>query len=224
MVRPPFIDHLGLGSGRSSSFLVYQISGVGMFRSFGIVMLIAIGLAFGNVMPAQAGNKISVDVFKGKVATVNSFIFSNGKTLIVMDAQRATSEAKKLAKVIRAKKLPLSYILVSHGHPDHYIGMDWLLKAFPKANVVVANEEIKKDIIQFSTWMEGVGWLDAEPTLKPKSAKNPDGFDYENKIEVLSGDALAFPGGGSLRLDTRYQPAESEHVSMSAAKPATMLA
>ena len=34
---------------------------------------------------------------------MNSFIFSNGKSLIVMDVQRKTYEAKKLADIIKAK-------------------------------------------------------------------------------------------------------------------------
>lgn len=156
---------------------------------------------------------IDVSVFKGEVATVNSYIFSNGQSLIVMDVQRATSEAKKLAAVIKSTGLPLEYILVSHGHPDHYIGMDWLLKEFPKAIVVVANENVKTDIIGFSTWMESIGWLDAEPALKPKSEKNPDGFDYDRLVTVLDSDELEFSGGGSLKLETHYKPAESDHAT-----------
>ena len=180
---------------------------------FFLAALVALGLFLAAANPSQAGNPIEVDIYKGGVATVNSYIFSNGESLIVMDVQRATSEAKKLAAVIKAKKLPLTHILVSHGHPDHYIGMDWLLKEFPDAEVVVANKDIKQDIIGFSTWMESVGWLDAEPALKPKSDKNPDGFDYENNISVLEGNTLAFDGGGVLTLDTHYKPAESNHAT-----------
>ena len=174
-------------------------------------------MPLGNAVFSQADSttsgKIEVDVYKGDVATVNSYIFSNGESLIVMDVQRATSEAKKLAEIIKAKNLPLTHILISHGHPDHYIGMDWLLKEFPNAKVVVANEDIKQDIIGFSTWMESIGWLDAEPTLKPKSEHNPNGFDYENNITVLDGDLLEFNEGGALRLETHYKPAESDHAT-----------
>ena len=138
-----------------------------------ITTLAIVILLFSTFSQSQAAGKIEVGVYKGDVATVNSYIFSNGVSLVVMDVQRATSEAKKLGKDIKAKNLPLTHILISHGHPDHYIGMDWLLKEFPDAKIVVANKDIKQDIIGFSTWMESVGWLDAEPTLKPKSEKNP---------------------------------------------------
>lgn len=167
------------------------------------------------VMPflSLASSKITVEIFEGKTATVNSYMFSNGKSLVVMDVQRSTAEAKKLAKVIKDKGLPLSHILVSHGHPDHYIGMNLLLKEFPNTTIIVANEEIKRDIASFSGWMESVGWLEAEPSLKPKSDKNPYGFDYQNNISVLSGNSLKMKGGGELKLTTHYLPAEAEHVT-----------
>jgi len=162
---------------------------------------------------SHASEAVTVDIFEGNTATVNSYIFSNGNSLVVMDVQRSTTEAKKLAKVIKDKGLPLSHILISHGHPDHYTGMSWLLKAFPNAKIVVANEDIKKDILGFSTWMESVGWLDAEPLLKPKSKKNPNGFDYLKNINVLATNKLTMNGGGELKLNTHYSAAEAEHVT-----------
>lgn len=162
---------------------------------------------------SHAANSITVDIFEGKTATVNSYIFSNGESLVVMDVQRSTAEAKKLAKVIKGKQLPLTHILITHGHPDHYTGMSWLSKQFPKAKIVVANEAIKKDILGFSTWMESVGWLEAEPLLKPKSNKNPNGFDYVNNIHALNSDTLVMNGGGKLQLNTHYSPAEAEHLT-----------
>lgn len=183
-----------------------------MIRSIGVAALSALLLFTNTATPSLAADRISVDVFKGEVATVNSFIFSNGKSLIVMDVQRATSEAKKLEKVIKAKGLPLTHILVTHGHPDHYTGMRYLSEAFPKAEIVVATAKIKADIKGFSTWMESVGWLDKEPGLKPKTAKNPNGFDYDGKIRVLQGNKLTFGiGDGALTLDTDHPAAESDH-------------
>ena len=184
-----------------------------MSHKIKITMLAIMSLFMCVFSQSYAAENINVEVYNGDVATVNSYIFSNGESLIVMDVQRATTEAKKLAEIIKEKNLPLTHILISHGHPDHYIGMDWLLKEFPNATVVVANENIKNDIIKFSTWMESVGWLDTEPTLKPKSEKNPNGFDYENNITVLDGDVLKFAEGGELKLETHYKPAESDHAT-----------
>lgn len=160
-----------------------------------------------------ASNTITLDIFEGETATVNSYLFSNGKSLIVMDVQRSTAEAKKLEKLIKSKKLPLTHILISHGHPDHYIGMSWLSQQFPSAKIVVANENIKQDILGFSSWMENVGWLAQEPLLKPRSKKNPNGFNYLSNIQVLGSDKLVMNGGGVLQLNTEYLAAEAEHVT-----------
>ena len=158
-------------------------------------------------------NNLKVDVFKGKEASVNSYVFSNGKSLMVMDVLRSTEDAKELTKFIKNKALPLTHILISHGHPDHYIGMDYLKKQFPDVEIMVSNKETKEDIIGFSNWMESVGWLDGEPNLKPKSDKNPNGFDYENQIRVLDQDTFTLEGGGTLEIKNTYKAAEAEHLT-----------
>jgi glyoxylase-like metal-dependent hydrolase (beta-lactamase superfamily II) len=160
---------------------------------------------------------LQVDVYQGGFATVNSFIFSNGKSLVVMDVQRKTYEAKKLADLIRAKKLPLTHILISHGHTDHFTGMAWFHEQFPDAQIVVANEAIKQDIKEYAIYMGSGGETGAEPALepalRPRSAERPDGFDYEGAIHVLPANTLTMDGGGVLEITTDYRPTEAKHMS-----------
>jgi predicted amidohydrolase YtcJ/glyoxylase-like metal-dependent hydrolase (beta-lactamase superfamily II) len=161
--------------------------------------------------------KLRVDVYKGAFATVNSYVFSNGQSQILLDAQRKTDEAKKLAELIKANHLPLTHILISHGHTDHFTGMAYLHREFPDAQIVVANEAIKHDIRDYALYMDTGGQTGAEPALepalRPRSAANPHGFDYEQTIHVLPGNTLTLDGGGTLEITANYPPTEAKHMA-----------
>lgn len=192
-----------------------------LIKYFGIIALISVISSCKTTNEKETTNKskemeerkLTVEVFKGKEATVNSYLFSNGKSLAVMDVLRSSENAKELAKLIKSKELPLEYILISHGHPDHYTGMDVLKKEFPNAKIYVSSEEIKQDIIGFSNWMESVGWWEKEPNLKPKSDSNPNGFDYQNQINVLNSNTITLNGGGTLEIETLQNATEAGHLS-----------
>jgi glyoxylase-like metal-dependent hydrolase (beta-lactamase superfamily II) len=156
---------------------------------------------------------IQLDVYNGIEATVNAYLFFDNQSIILVDCLRNSEEAKTLAGVIKKHNKPLTHILITHGHPDHYLGMNVMKQEFPNARIVVTTPEIKNDIIGFSTWMESVGWLEKEPAMKPKTAQNENGFDYENNICVLNSKTLTLAEGAVLHLNSDYSPAESEHLT-----------
>lgn len=169
------------------------------------------------VQPRPAPAHLTVDVYQGGFASVNSFIFSNGKSLVVLDVQRKAVEARKVVELVKAKGLPLTHILISHGHTDHFTGMAVFHEAFPDAKIVVATEAIKRDIKAYAIYMDRGGATGAEPALdpalKPRTAEHPNGFDYERLIEVLPTPVLEIPGGGTLELTTDYRVAEAPHMT-----------
>lgn len=128
---------------------------------------------------------IDIQRYAGTQANVNSYLLSDTDSVIVVDLLRNSPEAERLADHVQASGKKLETIFITHGHPDHYLGLGVVHRRFPHVPVKVASREIRDDIIGFSKWMESVGWLDAEPTMKPKSSKNPDGFDYAATVQVL---------------------------------------
>jgi glyoxylase-like metal-dependent hydrolase (beta-lactamase superfamily II) len=160
---------------------------------------------------------LEVEVYKGDFATVNSFIFSNGKSLTVLDVQRKTVEARKLAERVRAKGLPLTQVLISHGHTDHFTGMDVFHREFPAARILVASEAIRRDVKEYAIYMNSGGQTGAEPALepalRPKTADHPTGFDYERTVNVLPGSTLTLDGGGTLEITSDYPPTEAPHMA-----------
>jgi glyoxylase-like metal-dependent hydrolase (beta-lactamase superfamily II) len=178
--------------------------------------VVLLAAAYATAAPAAAP-KLQVEVYKGGFASVNSFIFSNGHSLLVMDVQRKASEASKLVDLIKAKHLPLTTILISHGHTDHFTGMALLHAEFPQARIVVASEAIKRDIKAYAIYMDQGGATGAEPALdpalRPRSVQNPGGFDYEHTIEVLGTNTVTLEGGGTLELTSDYPPTEAAHMT-----------
>jgi glyoxylase-like metal-dependent hydrolase (beta-lactamase superfamily II) len=158
-------------------------------------------------------NNIKLNVYHGVEASVNAYIFSDNQSIILVDCLRNSNEAALLADSIKKENKPLTHILITHGHPDHYLGLNVMRKEFPQARIVVTKQEIKNDITGFSKWMESVGWLENEPAMKPKTADNQTGFDYENEIEVLNNKTLGLAEGATLELNSDYMASECEHLT-----------
>src|SRR3982751_6503612 len=94
---------------------------------------------------------IQLQVYNGTEASVNAYLFSDARSIILVDCLRNSKEASALADVIKSHGKPLTHILITHGHPDHYLGLNVMKAQFPDAKVVVAKQEIKNDILNFST-------------------------------------------------------------------------
>jgi glyoxylase-like metal-dependent hydrolase (beta-lactamase superfamily II) len=166
-----------------------------------------------NFLPMNTINQLNIRRFAGRTASVNAWLVSNRTHNFLIDALRDEKEAAELADLIAATGKELYAVLVTHGHPDHYIGLRTLKDRFPHARLLVASEAIKSDIIGFSQWMESVGWLEAIPRMKVKTESQPGGFDYSRKIEVAPSDLLTLPGGGQIQLRTDYPAMEAAHMT-----------
>jgi glyoxylase-like metal-dependent hydrolase (beta-lactamase superfamily II) len=147
--------------------------------------------------------RLSVDVHAAEESSVNGYVVEDGTGSILIDATRSSADARALLALADA---PPTILFITHGHPDHFLGMGALRDAVPGLRIVVASEAIKRDIAGFAAWMDGQGWLEGEPHMKPGA------FDYDS-IEVLDEPRLVTPGGAVLEVKSDYPAAEAEHTS-----------
>lgn len=182
-----------------------------------ILLLFLMACTKGQTKTLRVGEKntmITVERFKGEEADVNSYLLSDANNIIVVDLLRNSAEAEKLADYIEASDKKLKSIFITHGHPDHYMGLGVFQRRFPDVPVQVASVEIRDDIIQFSQWMESVGWLEKEPHMKVKSKQNPKGFDYSGVINVLDEPYLDLsPESNRILVNSDFLNTESGHMT-----------
>jgi glyoxylase-like metal-dependent hydrolase (beta-lactamase superfamily II) len=83
---------------------------------------------------------------------VNSYLVydSISRESIIIDVG---SSVDSLAKIVETKNLSLKYILLTHAHQDHIVGLNDLREKFPKAKVGFSLEEFE-DAKQYLRWRE----------------------------------------------------------------------
>jgi glyoxylase-like metal-dependent hydrolase (beta-lactamase superfamily II) len=171
-----------------------------------LLLAAACGGAGGEVRE-PAAPRLAVDVHAAAESDVNAYVISDGTGTILVDATRSSAGARELLALARRRGGDPSLVFITHGHPDHYLGIGALFEEVPGLRVVVATPEIEADILGMSTWMDGQGWLEGEPAMKPA------GFDYARVIDVLDEPRLRTPGGAVLEVTTSYPATEAEHMS-----------
>lgn len=96
-----------------------------------------------SIGPAGAAD-LAIETYTASAAglLVNSHLVKGEREAILVDAQFTRSEAGRLVEQVRASGRRLKTIFVTHAHPDHYLGLEVLQKAFPDARIVTTPEVI----------------------------------------------------------------------------------
>ncbi|MFZ5963007.1 MBL fold metallo-hydrolase [Thalassococcus sp. BH17M4-6] len=118
--------------------------------------------------------------------SVNTHCIETPNGVIVIDTQRDTQHAAEALASVKTLGKPVIAIFVTHGHPDHYTGLEQFRAEWPDANIYASAETAR--VIE----VDHYGYHQVVRDLAPEAA--PDEFIVPNRIiepnETLSIDGV----------------------------------
>lgn len=82
----------------------------------------------------------------------NSYLVSGGSEAILFDVFMLHSDTAQIVDGIRKSGKTLKTLMISHAHPDHFMGADVIAENFPHARVV-STQNVVTDIKSEGPWM-----------------------------------------------------------------------
>ena len=106
------------------------------------------------VLKKSAIAPLSIQSFTSSEAGAwsNSYLISGESEAILFDVFMLRSDAKQIAEGIASSGKTLKSIMISHAHPDHFMGVEVIIDRFPQAQVV-STLSVAADIQQDGPWM-----------------------------------------------------------------------
>ena len=134
-------------------------------------------------MPAQSSHQTGVWTYEG-TGTVNTYwVYTPRGGLVVIDTQRDLIHAAQAVAAVRAIGKPVRAILITHAHPDHYVGVGLFKEAFPQAKVygsAATTAAIRNDTYGYNALT-----LQAVPDVTPHTFVPPDTpFDDNATLQI----------------------------------------
>ncbi|MDZ7362009.1 MAG: MBL fold metallo-hydrolase [candidate division KSB1 bacterium] len=126
-------------------------------------LVIALMLLISSAASAQSKLQLTVITSSPAGFWVNSALVSGEKDALLIDAQFTLSDAHRVAAAILESRKNLTFIYITHWHPDHYFGLNVLKQAFPNARIVALPATVE-DIKQ--------GWETKVKQWKPMYGDN----------------------------------------------------
>lgn len=139
-------------------------------------------------------SELKIKVFNGGDTpngfAVNSTLIYGEKDAILFDAQFSQSSAHRLVAMITENGVKPSRVYISHFHPDHFLGLNVVKKAFPGIKVysLPAIAKMINDAFDFKIkyWGNEVLGLDGADEKVHINDWNTNSMDLEGeKIEIL---------------------------------------
>jgi glyoxylase-like metal-dependent hydrolase (beta-lactamase superfamily II) len=157
-------------------------------------LLAAALLAFGLATPLHAA-QLTVTTYTASDAgfAVTSHLIAGERDAILVDGQFLLGEAAKVAELVRNSGRNLKYIFVTHGHPDHFFGLQLLQEAFPSSRII-APASVIPDIVSYGPkaierWKPVFKDQIPDSFIVPAPADATSLFLEGQEIQLISADA-----------------------------------
>lgn len=153
---------------------------------------------------SKGGSKLHVETYVGseKGFLVTSNLILGPTEAVLIDSQFIKSDAKQVVSMIQKSGRRLKTVFVTHGHPDHYFGIETLRAAFPDARYVATAETIA-DIKATGSGKLGY-WKGVYADEMPAAVPQVDQVNANSDLNV-DGETLILK---------QIAPGESEHASV----------
>lgn len=119
----------------------------------------------------------------------NAYLISGSSDAILFDVFMVSSEAAELAQTIEKTGKNLQAVMISHAHPDHFMGLDAILDRFPSARVV-STANVVADIEKDGPWLfsmlqNKLGPADPKRLIVPEPLNEPVLRLSGNDLEIV---------------------------------------
>jgi glyoxylase-like metal-dependent hydrolase (beta-lactamase superfamily II) len=114
-------------------------------------------------------------------------LLSGDKEAVLIDALITFAEAERVVEWIRATGKELVTVYITHGHGDHFFGLNTILTAFPEATAVALPEVVPFAQEQVSAGYMGF-WNGVFPNQIPEHPRVPQ--PLQGNVIVLEGHEL----------------------------------
>ena len=143
--------------------------------------LMIVAAAFAPTVAAD----LTFEIYEGQKTGIaeKSVLVLGENDAVLIDGQWLLSDGAALAERIAASGRTLTHVLITHGHPDHYMGLEPIVRRFPGAKVLARAPVVAEIRDEF-----GAKWIHWEQL-----------FGHEIPIapvvpEVFDGDAVMLEG------------------------------